>query len=730
LPFLEPAVTNDPEAGSRERALVEAALREAAESPTPPSAGSNPSVRARLGGGPFTLPPPGTFEGYELLRELHRGGQGVVYQAIQKTTRRKVAIKVMREGPFASQRERARFEREAQILGQLNHSGIVAIHDSGITHQGLSYFVMDYISGTPLDVYMAGVGGVKGAVDDALKLLVKVCEAVSAAHLKGIIHRDLKPGNIIVDGEGNPHILDFGLAKIAGGDTTGGGADQSLQLMTITGQFLGSMPWASPEQAEGRSEKIDVRTDVYSLGVILYQMLTGQFPYEVVGNMREVLENILTIQPAPPRKFRKQINEDVERIIFKCLSKERERRYQSAAELVRDIHHYLNREPIEARRDSLTYVVRMHLKRHKLAVAMIVPFVIAAAVGSVTSFVLWRKAEHERAETTALNLFLEKTLRSASPGIARGKDKTVVQMVEEAADALQHGELDDQPAVKAAAESWLGGTLVAMGGPGDAQKAEDHLRAALRTREKFYGENDLSVAETRAILGRALIDQDRLKEAGDCLERALAVQEQRLGPNDKALAQTLNSVAVLHQHEDDYARAQQLFERLVKIHRANGDRAALGPVLFNIAVLMDDQDHWKEAEPYFKEALEIHVDLKPENDPATAFIRAGYGWNLIKQARAPEAVPMLDKCLSARQRLYQEGNWYLPWTESLLGESLAHCPECNRADEAQARLVHGYEQLRANPQAPREPKDLARQWVVDFFDSRGQKDKADQYRAQ
>jgi serine/threonine protein kinase len=198
----------EPQVHEPERRLVEEALREAAQHLSRPS--HSASVRARLGGGPSSLPPPDAFPGYELLHELHRGGQGVVYQAIQKTTRRKVAIKVMRDGPFASQREHARFEREAQVLGQLNHPGIVSIHDSGVTEHGLSYFVMDYISGVPLD---ACVAVTKATVHEALRLLAQVCEAVSAAHLKGVIHRDLKPGNILVDGEGRPHILDFGLAK-------------------------------------------------------------------------------------------------------------------------------------------------------------------------------------------------------------------------------------------------------------------------------------------------------------------------------------------------------------------------------------------------------------------------------------------------------------------------------------------------------------------------------------
>src|SRR4029079_10079841 len=264
--------------------------------------------------------------------EIHRGGQGVVYQAIQKNTKRKVAIKVMREGPFAGAKDKVRFEREVQILGSLNHPHIVAIHDSGLA-AGNFYFVMDYISGQPLDLYMSSG---KRSIDETLRLFIKIGQAVTAAHLRGIIHRDLKPRNIRIDQNGEPHILDFGLAEIATAEVMG---ESRPQVMTIPGQFVGSLPWASPEQAEGTPDKIDVRTDVYSLGVVLYEMLTGKFPYEVVGNMRDVLDNILRAEPARPSTVRRQINDEVETIVLKCLAKDRDRRYQSARELARDIDH-------------------------------------------------------------------------------------------------------------------------------------------------------------------------------------------------------------------------------------------------------------------------------------------------------------------------------------------------------------------------------------------------------
>ncbi|MBL8157691.1 MAG: serine/threonine protein kinase, partial [Anaerolineae bacterium] len=200
-----------------------------------------------------------------LVREIHRGGQGAVYLAIQVATKRRVALKVMHGGPFRGSSGRARFEREVQILGQLNHPNIVKIHDSGVAADGSCYYVMDYISGRSLDTLIEE--NKKRPIEETLRFFAKVCDAVNAAHRRGVIHRDIKPSNIRVTPAGEPILVDFGLAKTAVPDVTD---EDRPKLMTMTGQFIGSLPWASPEQAEGVPDHIDVRTDVYSLGVILY----------------------------------------------------------------------------------------------------------------------------------------------------------------------------------------------------------------------------------------------------------------------------------------------------------------------------------------------------------------------------------------------------------------------------------------------------------------------------
>ena len=336
------------------------------------------------------------IEGYEIIREIHRGGQGVVYQALQKSTKRKVAIKVLLEGPYASKSARRRFEREIELVAQLKHPNIIGIFHSGQTTGGQQYFVMDYVRGVPLDQY---VRHEKLTLEDALKLFAKVCEAVNYAHQKGVIHRDLKPSNILVDSDGQPKVLDFGLAKLLAGPVD--------TVVSLTGQVMGTLPYMSPEQAEGNPDKIDIRTDVYALGVILYQMLTGHYPYPVGGQMAEVLKHIAETEPTPLTRSWKSgsgvtqrthkrirpgqcpIDDEVQTIVMRTLAKARERRYQSAGALASDIARSLAGEPIQARRDHLLYVAAKKAtrwtarnERTALALAAVASVVLSLGVGT------------------------------------------------------------------------------------------------------------------------------------------------------------------------------------------------------------------------------------------------------------------------------------------------------------------------------------------------------------
>lgn len=292
------------------------------------------------------------LDGYTVVREMHRGGQGVVYEGLQKSTGRRVAVKVMRDGLFGSAPDAARFAREVRILAEIDHPGVVGILGSGV-RGGHFFYAMEFVDGEPIDVLLSGQG--PGRILPAFE---QVCDAVNAAHLRGIIHRDLKPGNILMDAEGRPRVLDFGLARIV--------ADQTASLaVTAAGQFIGSVPWASPEQARGEHHLVDTRADVYSLGVVLYQLLTGRFPYVVDAGPRDVLDNIVNAEPVRPRSLDRRIDDELEAIVLKCLRKDREGRYQTAGALADDLRRYGARLPVLARPPSVAYQVRTFARRHR-----------------------------------------------------------------------------------------------------------------------------------------------------------------------------------------------------------------------------------------------------------------------------------------------------------------------------------------------------------------------------
>ena len=617
----------------------------------------------------------GSFPGYEIIREIHRGGQGVVYQAIQRGTKRRVAIKVIREGPFAGPRDRSRFEREVEILGRLNHPNIVAIHDSG-TAAGSHYFVMDYISGQPLDVWMASEAR---AIDATLRLFARICEAVNAAHLRGVVHRDLKPGNIRIDANDKPHVLDFGLAKVA----TGG----EPSAMTMTGQFLGSLPWAAPEQAEATPDQIDVRTDVYALGVILYQMLTGKFPYAVVGNMRDVLDRIVHAEPLRPSSVRGDLNDEVDTIVLKCLKKERERRYQSAGELARDIGRYLTGEPIEAKGDSFGYVVKKQIQKHRVAVGVGAAFALTITLGLILSLTLWQRAVVERDQARTLRAAAEQA-REAEEAQRERAESNEARALHEAARAAEiSGFLESLMMAADPFPMAVGAELPRHFG-GQA-KLTDVLDDAVVRLDAHPLRDPQADATIRFRIGISYLGIGRIDESRANLERALDTRRRLYGAEDPRTLECqiglVWNLAILGDHD---AGEQLGWQTVRGLEKALG-RAHESTLAAMTALTLSLQLSGKPADAadLSREMLDIIRTSDPKPRFAAFVPQATLGAQLATMGQFDEARATLDEAITAGTAQSAGKHPFLSLAFIMRGHVYAVDGEFEQAEEAMRRGI-------------------------------------------
>lgn len=745
--------------GDRERILIDRAMREAEalESATTKSPAPDDADQLLQESLAEHLP------GYRVVRELHRGGQGVVYQALHVATKRKVAIKVMREGPFAGRRDRVRFEREMQILGQLSHPGIVAIHDSG-TAAGSHYYVMDYVAGEPLDGRM---GRNRRTITDTLKLFAAVCEAVNAAHLQGVVHRDLKPSNIRVSADGSPHVLDFGLAKVATGQFT----DQTQpDVMTETGQFVGSLPWASPEQVEGFTGLIDVRTDVYSLGVVLYQLLTGKFPYSVIGPLHEVMETIRLTEPARPDSIRKDIDDEVSTIVLKCLSKDRARRYQNAGEVARDIRHYLAGEPIEAKRDSSWYLMRKAIRRNRGPVALAGTFVAVVIVFGVVMFAMYQRAEraYQRAtqaeqdtlrtnrtlsgmaqllefmdpeyapERDRLDAFVARldTDPPASPEVeaeARVKVGNIYRQWDRYADAQAQYEqaMTIQTEVFGAEDASIGDTYQEIGRLyhrwGQYDESLAAFRSGLEVRQAALGDEDIRVAESMNGVATSLDNLNRNAEAEPMHREVLARRLAHYGPDHPEVSTSRNNLGVCLFYLGRYAEAEQQFRIALEM-----DERLRGPkhprtmrTLNNLAVCVDRQGK-PEAEDLHRRVLGLKRENLARTDPSLARSIQNFAQFMFNLDRFEQAEELAREALGIREQLVPKGNRSTAMSRTLVARCLL---AQDRAAEAEPLLRRSWAELQAAGESQGESARNTLEALIELSETLDRPDEADSFRA-
>ncbi len=595
--------------------------------------------------------------GYDIRREVHRGGQGVVYEALQQSTGQTVALKVLREGPFAGGNDRQRFDREVSILATLNHRHIVRIIDRGAA-AGSDYLVMDYVDGRPIDRY---VREHDLSLRDRLRLFAEVCDAVSAAHQRGVIHRDLKPGNILIDSAGEPRVLDFGLAK-----TT---ADGDVVHATQTGQFIGSLPWASPEQSLGQHSDVDVRSDVYSLGVVLYQLLTGQFPYTTVGDLSEVLNRIRTAEPIRPRTIEREIDDDTETIVLKSLQKDPTRRYQSVGELARDVRHYLAREPIEAKRDSGWYLLRKSLYRHRAATSIAAAFVIVVTGAAIALSVLYARSRALVSELESSSLkvaseatksqqvagFAQQMLAGIDPATAGGMDKKLMRVVLDNAAKRVDTELTDQPEVEAAVRDTIGRAYMAIG---ELSSAQTHLARALELRQQQLGPEALESLASAEVMAELRREQNNDKDAEPLARSAYEGRRRLLGDDHP---DTLRSMSLLAEVLEGQGRN----EEAEKLNRATLDarRRVLGETdpdtltsMNNLGQVLWSLNRRDEGERLMRESVEIQERTLGEEHPHTLRSLNNLAVMAAEAGRPEESLKLHERNLVIRRRVFGDGH--------------------------------------------------------------------------
>jgi tetratricopeptide (TPR) repeat protein len=647
-----------------QRRLIDAAWRQIERCHSSTNGGATRPAGIGIGRSQARITQTDLVPGCRIEREIQRGGQGIVFEGVQLSTRRTVAIKLLRDGPFAGPRELARFEREVQVLAQLRHPNIVTIHDSGRVPGG-AYFVMDYIPGAHLDHYVTRT---RLTIEARLRLFVKIADAVSKAHLHGVIHRDLKPSNIRVDAQGEPHVLDFGLAKLTGVDERTPDSDADL---TMTGQFVGSLPWASPEQAEGRTDAVDLRTDVYSLGVMLYQLLTGHFPYDVSGSHRAAANNIVQVEPRNPRAYNRVLDDEIIAIVLKALRKDPDLRYQSAGELGRDVARYLAGEPIDAKRDSALYLIRKYVARHGVTAGIVAAFVLLVVAGLAVSLTFWQQAERARrdeavqhqladasaarareeaARATATARFLERMLTAADPAGDGGPDVTVRETLDQAADDLANGTLADQPQVEASTRATIGRVYLHLG---LLEKAREHLTVALGLHEAEHGRRSAPVASDLNNLGMLARAAGELEAAERHYRAALDIQASLEHVDVEVHENLLNNLALVLANLGSYEEAERLYEQVVANSRARGERGpALATTLNNLALLRRGMHDEEAAEALFREALEILREAYGNEHPRVAACLESLGGVYLSRGEFARAEPMYREALAVRQRVF------------------------------------------------------------------------------
>jgi eukaryotic-like serine/threonine-protein kinase len=690
--YLDKACHQDAQLRGRVEALLQAHERAGdfmAESAAPTSAGT---VRISL---PLTEKPGDKIGHYKLLQQIGEGGCGVVYMAEQEEPiRRRVAFKVIKLGMDTKQ-VIARFEAERQALALMDHPNIAKVLDAGATDTGRPYFVMELVRGIRITDYCDQN---KLSTEDRLNLFIQVCHAIQHAHQKGIIHRDIKPSNILVtvnDGVPVPKVIDFGIAKATGGQLL---TDKTL--FTAFEQFVGTPAYMSPEQAEMTSLDIDTRSDIYALGVLLYELLTGQTPFDAKTLMSAGLDGMRRIirEKEPPRpstrlstldeaeqttvasrrqtelpKLMHQVRGDLDWIVMKCLEKDRTRRYETANGLANDILRHLNSEPVAACPPSRVYQFQKLLRRNKLWFTAVGAVAGALVIGlGLSTWLFLREREALRAQrllrqqaqleqrkaqiagnkSQQVAQFLRDMLKSVDPSVALGRDATMLKEILDKTAERVGRDLTKQPEVEAELRSILGNTYKELG---EYPKAVEMHRQALKLRQALYGGTHELVAAALYDLGNTLGDSELpedMQEAESNLRKALEIRRHLPGPPMADVALSLTSLGVVLGQRGKQVEAETHLREALRIQTSlfpTGNEETVES-LNDLGEVLRAAGKLQDAEAVNREALEMVRKIYGGESPEVASGLAKLGYDLMVEGRPAEAEPLVREGYEQRKK--------------------------------------------------------------------------------